>query len=54
MSSNDRNDITGDILGGFDSYATPSEIAGSNASDAPATTIPCSALASIATAELSC
>jgi hypothetical protein len=43
-----------DILDGFDSYATPEEIADTNAGDAPATTVPCSALASITTAELGC
>ncbi|MGB7363968.1 MAG: LxmA leader domain family RiPP [Rhodococcus sp. (in: high G+C Gram-positive bacteria)] len=43
-----------DILAGFDSYATPEEIADTNAADAPATTVPCSALASYTTAQLSC
>lgn len=54
--SNDRFDRTerNDILDGFDTYATPSEIAEPNAADAPATTVPCSALASITTAELNC
>ncbi|GGF97877.1 hypothetical protein GCM10007304_09770 [Rhodococcoides trifolii] len=45
---------TKDILDGFDSYATPEEITDTNAADTPATTIPCSALASYASAKLTC
>ncbi|ANI93505.1 LxmA leader domain family RiPP [Dietzia timorensis] len=43
-----------DILDGFNTYATPAELADTNAADTPATTVPCSALASITTAELGC
>ncbi|AMY17837.1 hypothetical protein R4172_01045 [Rhodococcus kroppenstedtii] len=45
---------THDILDGLSSYAAPDEIAETNAGDVPATTVPCSALASITTAELGC
>lgn len=45
---------TTDILAGFDTYAAPDEITETTASDSPATTIPCSALASYASAKLTC
>ncbi|AMY17836.1 MULTISPECIES: LxmA leader domain family RiPP [Nocardiaceae] len=45
---------THDILTGFDAYAAPEEITETTAADTPATTVPCSALASYTTAKLSC
>lgn len=47
-------DRTNDILAGFASYAGPEELTDTSAADMPATTVPCSALASITTAELGC
>ncbi len=43
-----------DLLTGFDAYASADELDTTSAADVPATTVPCSALASITTAELGC
>lgn len=49
MSDNTKN-----LLAGFETYAAPEEIANSNATDTPATTVPCAVSAGILTAELGC